>query len=74
MTYEVFNEDIFDDMGQAVAIVWWLTHLLGDKVYFPVEEEYWLENFPADGNSSLVLRQEDGKLVLTAEKIGPSLD
>jgi hypothetical protein len=71
--FEKFDEDIFDNLGQAVSIIWWLVHLLGDKVTFPSDESFWLENFPADGDSCLALRHEDGKLVMTAEKIGPSL-
>lgn len=63
---EYFDEEIFDgNMGHAVAVVYWLVHLLGDKVYFPVEETFWIENFPEKARLALV--PEGDKLVLMSE-------
>lgn len=60
-----YDEEIFDSMEEALSVMWWVVHLLGGKVTFPVEEDFWLENFPEQ--TRLVLRKENGKLVLSAE-------
>jgi hypothetical protein len=67
--FEIVDEDLFDSdrLDQVVAVVWWLVHLLGGKVTFPMDEQFWIEAFPED--TRLVLRKEDGKLVLCAEKL-----
>jgi len=65
--FELVNEDLFDSVEQAVPVMWWLVHLLGGEVAFPVDEEFWLNNFPAD--TRLVLRRTDGKLTMHAEKL-----
>jgi hypothetical protein len=65
------NEDIFPGgLRQAIPVMWWLVHLLGDKVMIPIDEQFWLDNFPEDGTSRLVLKVEDGKLALVAEQLG----
>lgn len=66
LIFEQVNEEIFDDMGQAIAVMWWLVHLSGGKIVFPVEEDFWLNYYPQ--NTRLVLRKENGALVLVAEK------
>ena len=63
------DEEIFTNLEEARAIIWWLVHLLGDSVTFPVEPEFWEEHFPKDGSSYLALHKQDGKLILTAEKV-----
>ena len=74
--FEVVGTDIYD-LDQANAIIWWLVHLLGGSVVFPVNEAFWLEEYPTEG-ARVVLRRERGTLVLTAEKDGepnaPSLE
>lgn len=64
--YELEGTEIFSDLEQAVAIMYWLLHINGGKVVFPVDEEFWLTHYPKDAR--LVLRKEDGQLVLVAEE------
>ncbi len=66
--FELVNEEMFESVEQAIPIMWWLVHLLGGEVSFPVDEDFWLENFPPD--TRLVLRRKDGKLSMHAEKLG----
>ncbi len=63
---EIVNEDIFDPehMDQVIAVVWWLTYLLGGRVVFPIDEEFWLNNFPK--NTKLVVRVENDQPMLIA--------
>lgn len=65
---EKVNEEIFSNVDEAVAIVWWLVYLLGGKVTFPTTNEFWEESFPA--NTRLVLTKEDDQLVMRAETLG----
>jgi hypothetical protein len=66
--FELINEDMFDDLEQAIPVMWWLVHLLGGKVAFPMEEAFWLENYPKD--SRLILKKdENGNLAMYAEKL-----
>lgn len=58
--------EIFDDKEQAIAVMWWLLHLLGGRVVIPTEPEFWLTNFPS--NTWVALREEDGRMVLVAEQ------
>jgi hypothetical protein len=65
---EIYDQDIFDPdrLDHVVAVVWWLTHLLGDRVVIPVDDdEFWNDNFPA--NTRLTLRQEGDQLVMYSE-------
>lgn len=66
---ELVDEEVFDfnQPHQVIAVVWWLVHLLGDKVVIPIEEDFWLTNFPE--TSRLVMRAEYGKLVLCSEQL-----
>lgn len=64
---EKYDEEIFDNTSEASAVVWWLVNLLGGEVIFPLEREFYDENFPLD--ASLVLFQRDGKLILKAERL-----
>lgn len=64
--FELVGEEIFADLGDAIAITWWILHVNGGRIAFPVDEEFWLTNYPKDAR--LVLRKEDGKLVLVAEE------
>lgn len=66
------NGEIFDDKEQAIAVMWWLLHLLGDRVVIPTDAEFWLSNFPAD--TWVALREEDGRMVLVAEQAEPIKD
>jgi hypothetical protein len=63
--FELVDEEMFSSVSEAVPIVWWLVHLAGGKVAFPVEEEFWIDNCPQD--TRLVLRKENNQLVLVAE-------
>ncbi len=69
---ELVNEELFDydKPEQIVAVVWWLTYLLGGKVAFPMDEQFWLTNFPE--GTQLVMRVEDNQPVLVAEIKGNS--
>jgi hypothetical protein len=66
--FEQVDEEIFDgdNMAQAVAIIWWLVHLAGGKVVFPIDEDFYLDYYPRD--TRLVLRKEADQLVLVAEQ------
>lgn len=59
--------DIFDTDEQADAVIWYLLFLLGGKVVIPINEEFWADSVPDDEDRRIVLRKEDGKLVLVAE-------
>lgn len=63
---EKYDEEIFYNVDEAVAIVWWLVYLLGGKVTFPIQDEFWEKEFPDD--TRLTLIKEDGQLVLKAER------
>lgn len=67
MNGELVNEELFDSdrMEQVVAVVWWLTHLLGGRVVIPTDEDFWKINFPQD--TKLVMKEENGELVLYSE-------
>lgn len=65
--FELVNEELFDSVEQAIPVMWWLVHLLGGEVSFPVDEDFWKENFPTD--TRLTLRRKDGKLNMHAEKL-----
>jgi hypothetical protein len=65
MIDDELNEEIFADTSEAVAIVWWLVYLLGGRVDFPKDQEFWLDNFPT--NTVLIRRFVDGKSLLIAE-------
>jgi hypothetical protein len=73
MTEPIFEKvnmaEIFDNDAQLEAVVWYLLFLLGGKVVVPIEEDFWKDNVPDDGDRRIVLRKEDGKLVLVAEKL-----
>lgn len=64
--FELINEEIFDDLSQAIPVMYWLVHLLGDKVSFPIDEQFWKDNYPEDAR--LILRKEDGKMIMYAQK------
>lgn len=68
-THELVDEELFDPdrIDQVTAVVWWLVHLLGGKVAFPMDEDFWVENYPE--NSRLVMRVENGVPHLFAEKL-----
>lgn len=68
MIVELVNEDVFDvnHPEQIVAVVWWLVYLLGGKVTIPLDEEFWLTNYPED--TRLVMRIENGQMVMVAEQ------
>lgn len=66
--YDRVNEEIFSDTTEASALVWWLTTKLGGKVGIPTDEKFWKDNYPED--TQLVLRKENGELVLVAERLG----
>lgn len=65
---ELINEELFDfsKPDQIVSVCWWLTYLLGGRVVVPTDSEFWDNNFPDD--SKLVMRIEDGQLVMYAEQ------
>lgn len=63
--FELVGTEIFDSVEDAIAILWWILHVTGGKIAFPTEEEFWLTNYPQ--GARLVLRKEDGKLVLEAQ-------
>jgi hypothetical protein len=66
--FDKYDEDVFDnDPRYAAALIWWLLKLAGGKVVFPVEEDFWDNNFPED--TRIVLRKEDGQLVMVAEQL-----
>jgi hypothetical protein len=65
--YDRVNEEIFTDTTEACALVWWLTNQLGGKVGIPTDEKFWKDNYPED--TQLVLRKEEGQLVLVAERV-----
>lgn len=60
------NEEIFESQNESLAVMWWLLHLLGGKVVIPTDDEFWDTNFPQ--NTWVALREEDGKMVLVAER------
>ncbi len=64
---ELVNEEIFDTdhPEQITAVVWWLVWLLGGRVAFPVDEQFWENNYPS--NSRLAMRDENGIPMLIAE-------
>ncbi len=64
--YELTDEEIFTDISEAIAIIWWLVSLLGGEVAFPMDEQFWKDNFPEQ--TRLVMRKENGLPVLVAEK------
>jgi hypothetical protein len=65
--FELVGEDIFDgNLADAVAVLYWILLLNGGKIVIPVDEEFWLANYPKDAR--LVLRKEGGQLVLAAEQ------
>jgi len=68
MMDELVDEELFDPehMDQVVAVVWWLTHLLGGRVVISRDKDFWDSNFP--DNTRLVMREEAGELVMYAEQ------
>ena len=62
-------DEIFDNDAQLEAVMWYLLFLLGGKVVIPVDEQFWKDSVPDDGDRRIVLRKEDGKLVLVAERL-----
>lgn len=70
---EIFEKidiaEIFDTDEQLEAVVWYLLFLLGGKVVIPVDEQFWSDNVPDDVDRRIILRKEDGKLVLVAETL-----
>ncbi len=64
--WELTNEEIFDNPPeQTVAVVWYLVHLLGGEVSFPMDAAFW-DNGPTAGDNWLTLHREDDKVVLRA--------
>lgn len=66
---EIYDEEIFspDFPEQTTAVVWWLVYLLGGQVSFPLDERFWIEEFPS--NTRLTSRVSDGKVHLIAEYV-----
>lgn len=63
-----FDDEIFDHSEDVqLAIIWWLTHLLGGKVVISQDVDFWDANLPTD--RSLVLYKENGQVVLAAERL-----
>lgn len=73
-----YNDEIFDYMEEdsdkeiAIAIIWWLTHLLGGKVVISQDRDFWDDNLPSD--RSLVMYKEDGQVILAAERLDRAED
>lgn len=68
--YEKINTtEIFNNEVELDTIVWYLLYLLGGKVVIPTDEEFWINAVPEDGDRRVVLRKEDGQLVLVAEAL-----
>jgi hypothetical protein len=69
---EVFEkvgiEDIFRSDTEIESVLWHLLNLLGGKAVIPTDVDFWNNAIPADGDYRVVLRKEDGKLVLVAER------
>lgn len=63
-----FDDEIFDHSEDVtLAVIWWLTHLLGGKVVISQDVSFWDEHLPTD--RSLVLYKEHGQVVLAAERL-----
>lgn len=68
--FEKINiDEIFDNDEQLETVVWYLLYLLGGKVVIPTESDFWKDNVPDGGDRRIILRKEDGKLVLVAESL-----
>jgi hypothetical protein len=62
-------DNIFDTNEELDAVFWYVLYLLGGKVVIPVDEDFWNDAVPNDEDRRIVLRKEDGKLVLLAESL-----
>lgn len=60
-------ENIFDTDEELEAVLWYVLFLLGGKVVIPIDEEFWIDAVPSDEDRRIILRKENGKLVLVAE-------
>jgi len=69
---EVFEkvgiEAIFTRDAEIEAVLWHLLNLLGGKVTIPTDSDFWDGAIPEDGELRVVLRKEEGKLVLVSER------
>lgn len=64
----IYDEDIFEgNWEHAIAVIWWLLHLQGGKVAFPITEDFWEQNFPP--GTRLAMKVENGTLVLVSEQM-----
>jgi hypothetical protein len=61
-------EDIFRSDTEIEAVMWHLLNLLGGKVTIPTDSDFWEGAIPEDGDLRVILRKEDDKLVLVAER------
>ena len=71
------SEEVFEKVGieaiftrdvEIEAVMWHLLNLLGGKVTIPTDSDFWDGAIPEDGELRVVLRKEEGKLVLVAER------
>lgn len=72
------DEQVFDKQGisqiftsdeELETIIWYLLYLLGGKVVIPTEGKFWIENVPDGPDRRIILRKENGDLVLVAESV-----
>jgi hypothetical protein len=63
-----YDTEIFENSEDVqLAVIWWLTYLLGGKVVISQDGDFWDTNLPPD--RSLVLYKEDGLVYLAAERL-----
>jgi hypothetical protein len=56
------------DSGTAYELIWWLIHLLGDRVTLPQDGQFWDDNMPESFRVGID-HDEDGNAVLVAERL-----
>jgi hypothetical protein len=70
MNEKIGIDEIFETGWEAEIVIWHLLNLLGGKVTIPDDPEFWNTAVEPDTEHRIVLRKEDGKMVLVAEKLG----
>lgn len=69
MKEKIGIDEIFETDDEVEIIIWHLLNLLGGKIVIPDEPEFWDAAVEPDTAHRIVLRKENGKMILVAEKL-----
>lgn len=55
-------------LEEVEELIWWLIHLLGDRVTLPKDRQFWDDNMPEDYRL-IVEHDEEGNPILVAQAL-----